>query len=965
MRDFLNLKSFETLGGRKSYSLLGLDISAMTKIHTQTAHDRIKAIDDKITFSSEEKLAYTNLNSLISSWQDHISALRYSPFNMNNDAFSPREVVPLGLSAQDSLKYINIDVNNGARTEDISISISQVAKAQKWKSIIFSDTGIYDSVTEAAGGTSLGKFKAGTFQIEIKDNAWKTLNSYNKDTTIVGRNDIGLPKIKSGIFYIDSNPVELNNTDSLSTIVNKINSSSPNVEASLVEDPTDNTKSYLLIVSKNLGAENNYSISDPNNIFTGGVNNFFRKNENFADIELFEGDSLDQIQKKINNLSKKTKLSAEVLEIEPRKYSLVLKSDSTGKNNAFVIKDNSQTVDTTTGGFSVFGNVFQANTGYETIVQEADNAVVVINGISIESQINTITNFNAKFYLYSDTEPGKTLRFRVQHNLSNIIKKVDNFITSYNDVITFINKQQQRDNDGNYVESAKIRNNNNLEQIKNNLHEEVKNLISAGIGIHSVKKPLSKGEDNKKMDFQNLLELDPVIFAQSITKDLAKVQNTFNLSFSSDSCDISPLSNRQQRLESNIDIKSYSLDIDINRAVVKSTTSKAILTKIDSPIVKDYGDYQNGYFTAGEFYINDIPISLKPNYALSDVIAQINLRSEETRVKAEVVTGSKEGELFLKLNPYKDNDKPTKQEIDNFKKVQLNDYNKILNNLFSVDPDIQQTIELDSSIIDTSSSIATNPDGDYTNKKLLTPGKFFINNIGITITSGSTLDGIMTAINNAKNDTGVEVKANKGSSGTYNLVFTATKSTIKENDFIIEDLNNVFNGLLKPIQHADNAISGVKIYDTSDVVRATVNTHSNAKFIKKASFNLVSSDNLKDGGVVKIINLSNESDSLVKGFGVFYNGKGHDKATIQMQEGIAENLHYISQNLRSLIKRELKSVDEKKSNLTKNKLSQEDKVKSLEKKAVKNFAKIQSASMMAENLLGFIEQLNNMNAKSK
>jgi len=133
-------------------------------------------------------------------------------------------------------------------------------------------------------------------------------------------------------------------------------------------------------------------------------------------------------------------VSATAVESAPGQFRLMLTSEKTGVANGFTVtktfSGGAGVTFTDTDSDNVYGDSAADNT------QNALDAALTVNGLSITSASNTLSNaipgvtltLNAK-------DPAKTITVAVTRNLTEAKARVNKFITAYNDLVTFSKDQ--------------------------------------------------------------------------------------------------------------------------------------------------------------------------------------------------------------------------------------------------------------------------------------------------------------------------------------------------------------------------------------------------------------------------------------------------------------------------------------------------------------------------------------------
>jgi flagellar hook-associated protein 2 len=120
--------------------------------------------------------------------------------------------------------------------------------------------------------------------------------------------------------------------------------------------------------------------------------------------------------------------AASVVQTSPGVYQLVLTGKQTGSTNAFTITNSM------TGGAGVTFNA--------TNEQDAINAAFTVNGLSVTSASNTVTDvIDGATLSLTRKDPATTVTIKVDRDTSGATSLIKKFITAYNDLTTFAKDQ--------------------------------------------------------------------------------------------------------------------------------------------------------------------------------------------------------------------------------------------------------------------------------------------------------------------------------------------------------------------------------------------------------------------------------------------------------------------------------------------------------------------------------------------
>ncbi|MBA8666328.1 flagellar filament capping protein FliD [Holosporaceae bacterium 'Namur'] len=329
-------------------------------------------------------------------------------------------------------------------------------------------------------------------------------------------------------------------------------------------------------------------------------------------ITLDTGDSLSTIQDKINAKSSTTNVSAKVIQPDIGQYRLILESNLTGVENAYTLNDSS----------NVLNNVFTQDTtnNPNLDVQAAQDAVMVYNGsITVTRSSNKIIDFidNIIFTLSEETKAGDIINVSVSPDTKPVHDSITQFVENYNVLTIFIQQQdfiaaqkpdKDETNDEKTTRLANLKKDSLVKTIKSN----VKNIITqaveglpdcntlASIGITFAKKETAVFQEN---NYTGVLVINDNKLNSALSDNIEDVKKLFGLNLTSDSDNLSLGAKRG----TNIDVSSFSFDIDVNRADPKdkvrvtytSPTDASPVTINASLTLKNPDDVTQGYNIQG------------------------------------------------------------------------------------------------------------------------------------------------------------------------------------------------------------------------------------------------------------------------------------------------------------------------------------------------------------------------------
>lgn len=274
-----------------------------------------------------------------------------------------------------------------------------------------------------------------------------------------------------------------------------------------------------------------------------------------VNITLKDGENLQSITSKINSVSLETGISAAIIKASDNDYILQLKSLKTGTLNRISEYGEKDPLKIK------FGNNY-----VEFIEKQAPtDASFEINGTTITRSENTINDVidNVSFTLNSDMKDEISLE--IENDASHIKDGINDFINSYNELILFISKQQQRDSNNQLLETSVLGDEKIIDDIRRDIVSEVMATVKGSqgsfnnlfeIGIDTIQYP---GDDENPVA-NNILILDEEKLSSALKNDFNGVKEVFGFIFSNNSTELSVF-----KSSNNISITDLQFDIDITR----------------------------------------------------------------------------------------------------------------------------------------------------------------------------------------------------------------------------------------------------------------------------------------------------------------------------------------------------------------------------------------------------------------
>ncbi len=879
---------------------------------------RIKKLQDDIVSLDNKRAAYGELEDLMKSLQSSAMFLRTTPSGLSDDVdiFNKKTAAAVGMTTADFVTYADIDVQQEAQLGRVSLSITQTAQAAKWQSQYFSSKVV--SVTQQSGGTNQNMFTAGTFSIMIPNNGQAFTQIFSSGS-IVGT-DTG--QFKTGSFFINDTTVSLSSGMTLDNLVTQINNLNIGVTASAESATGGQT---LALRSNTIGAQNSFTIHDPDSVFTQLTLNstsdgYLDPLQDYKTITLEYGDNLNRIAYKINTIEQYTNLHTDVVQTAKDQYRLVLTSLATGADNTFTIDDNGVILNGTNGG-SVFGTLFSSANSQATnvILQQPQDAIIIVDGIEIHNALNSIkvltgVNINAK------AATSSTLMFDVQADWNGIFGAITTFSQKYNDLVQFCQKQQAINKDGTIPKDSVLKDDSKIFELSMQLSNILSIMEQADIGISRDTITVQSTEDGKNITrtYSNIMKIDNDKLLAAIQKDAKMIKQTFDYNFESTSTTFSSPLFKKSIYVNNTPMGNKRLDVNISIDLDDiDVKSKSTVNFADASNVVSSSDINK--FSPGQFFINNYPITISNGMSLNDIVTSINSVSSMSRISAAIIGSA--GQYYIQLNKYSGL-YPATDDQEKFDNINIYDPNNILKDLFSTS---RRTSDFDVSDTSTSSS------------QIAIGQSLIVNGVNITL-QGNTLADVISNINAQTSISRVKVESDINPlTGKMFLRFKSNKL----DDISMDNSANAITTTITPIyaQQMSN-----KFFDVNNAIDVQVSVAQGLFYKKLCNYTLYGSD---INGVGKITVLNGSSDKQkIDNLEIIYSGAETKIETqISIVQGAAEMTYSLIDNdLKpkigyGFISASMTNIDNKKSSIVAQKVRDEEYLQDKQKSIIKKHAK--------------------------
>lgn len=212
--------------------------------------------------------------------------------------------------------------------------------------------------------------------------------------------------------------------------------------------------------------------------------------------------SYDELISAINTQSG---VDASLEQVGTSSYRLVLKSESTGKDNALTITDGTANLG--------FNNAKDSITGKPNHVLTAQNMNATVDGIAYDVSTNNITVNGLKITANKVDVNGSSSTINVSEDTTNVETQMNSFVTKYNELVSLV---------GNEINNAdsKVENKSALKDILN----QVKDKLFGSYGVSNNKSIFNYGFE---LDKSGTLSLNSTTFKSAIQNDMSGLRDLF------------------------------------------------------------------------------------------------------------------------------------------------------------------------------------------------------------------------------------------------------------------------------------------------------------------------------------------------------------------------------------------------------------------------------------------------------
>lgn len=270
-----------------------------------------------------------------------------------------------------------------------------------------------------------------------------------------------------------------------------------------------------------------------------------------AEISVDEGMTLDEIVEVINAQTEATGVQASVIQVSSGQYQIVLSATETGK----AISANAASGDDV---LSELG-FLDSEGGFSTVLQAAQDAVVVVDGIEITRDSNDIDDIidGVSFHLYAVTPDETSITVDVGTNLSNVKTAIQALVDAYNAYREFAYTQQGVTSAGGAADDAVLFGDSTLRSVNSSINTALNLMVDeaslATLGL--------------SFDETNNLVLDEETLNSALLNDLDAVKSLLTFQMTSSSSEFLLLA------RGNSGPSSFSIDITVDASGTMTSAS--------------------------------------------------------------------------------------------------------------------------------------------------------------------------------------------------------------------------------------------------------------------------------------------------------------------------------------------------------------------------------------------------------
>lgn len=251
--------------------------------------------------------------------------------------------------------------------------------------------------------------------------------------------------------------------------------------------------------------------------------------EGTVDIDITADMTAGDVVSQINAQTDTTGVRASLVQIAADDFRVVLTAQATNREISLT-GTNGDTAD-------ALGLSGDNGATFDNVLEVAQPAQITLDGLGtvIERDNNEISDVitGLTFDLFK-AEPGTTVTVEVEADLTAVRQRIDDFVTAYNDVKSFLISQQEINSEGEIAETAILFGDSALRNLSLNLGLDLASSVD-GVGDGELSTLRDLGIE---MDADNFLTIDDGTLDAALVDKLDEVRALLEYGFTADSADI-------------------------------------------------------------------------------------------------------------------------------------------------------------------------------------------------------------------------------------------------------------------------------------------------------------------------------------------------------------------------------------------------------------------------------------------
>ena len=624
------------------------------------AEEKLKKYEDEINITNKRISGLGQFKTFLEDLSSQMSAFTFSRSGKSGIFDAKKVVAPRELTEN----YANVKVKPGVINQNIPLEITQIAKGQILQS--HSDIKPGDKIGISWTSAKLDWWLEEIMSspqcdmknkviLTVHDNGMSSKGFDAKDANVVGE---GNNKFKAGKLSIgNSRKIEIKDGDTLEKIVNKINDATrtqgeennPHAIAEVAKNKENKFFIWIRSDAKHHGVQNKFEINGDNK------DQFTAYNEKI-ELSFDENATVGDFIADLKHNAKKADIEVIYNPKETKDGGkILLKSLLTGEGNDIKVE----------GHLHIDSNPeTSCNHIHLSQAQEASDAKVKIDGITITSKTNTIEREDLKIDLFGKPKKLKSFNLRIENDTEGLYKKFKELAKSYNKFSKFVARNSLRVHDQDvHSKPSIIATLSTYKDTLSLLNDQLINYFSqfsqdgkytkedeiSDLGISIISKELtepSQKVDEVEENYMPVQYNQLVIDKKKLQKAIEERFDTFKeiLSYQFDSTNTKfclPNDHKTVNFEAQ-GVKSLEYDVDYTKVKYMSniSTENTANAKVNAFLSDQH-----------YFLINDVKIPVDTDTTYASLVDEINKHSSTTKIRADLLDNSNKIVSDLATNP--------------------------------------------------------------------------------------------------------------------------------------------------------------------------------------------------------------------------------------------------------------------------------------------------------------------------